>query len=123
MLALFANDAEVTMAPGTFRGKAAIRKFFEWEMRMAPVATSNDTGLGMVLVGRSVVWECQISAMVQGVSHTTDAVRILRSVRDFARKEWPLRGSPADVGRLGGTAVSGQHNMAIWRSRPHVAER
>ena len=21
----------------------------------------------------------------------------LRSVRDFARKEWPLRGSPADV--------------------------
>jgi putative oxidoreductase len=49
--------------------------------------------------------------------------KVLRSVRDFARKEWPLRGSPADVGRLGGTAVSGQHNMAIWRSRPHVAER
>jgi ABC-type multidrug transport system ATPase subunit len=23
----------------------------------------------------------------------------LRSVRDFARKEWPLRGSPADVRR------------------------
>jgi hypothetical protein len=24
---------------------------------------------------------------------------VLRSVRDFARKEWPLRGSPADVRR------------------------
>ena len=23
--------------------------------------------------------------------------KVLRSVRDFARKEWPLRGSPADV--------------------------
>ena len=29
MLALFADDAEATMAPGTFRGKAAIRKLFE----------------------------------------------------------------------------------------------
>jgi SnoaL-like domain len=61
MLALFADDAEVTMAPGTFRGKAVIRKFFEWEVRMALVATSCDAGLGMVVVGRSVVWECQIS--------------------------------------------------------------
>ncbi len=25
----------------------------------------------------------------------------IRSVRDFARKEWPLRGSPADVRRRG----------------------
>ena len=51
MLALFADDAEVTMAPGTFRGKAAIRKFFEWEVRMVPVATSTDAGLGMAVVG------------------------------------------------------------------------
>ena len=27
-----------------------------------------------------------------------DLLKQLRSVRDFARKEWPLRGSPADVG-------------------------
>ena len=77
MLALFADDAQVTMAPGTFRGKAAIRKFFEWETRMAPVATSMDAGLGLAVVGRSVVWECQVSETIQGVSYTTDAVRIL----------------------------------------------
>jgi hypothetical protein len=77
LLALFADDAQVTMAPGTFRGKAAIRKFFEWEVRMAPVATSKDAGLGMAVVGRSVVWECQVSETVQGVPYTTDAVRIL----------------------------------------------
>jgi hypothetical protein len=77
MLALFADDAEVTMAPGTFRGKAAIRKFWEWEVRMVPVAASSDTGLGMVVVGRSVVWERQVSATVEGVPYTTDAVTIL----------------------------------------------
>jgi UDPglucose--hexose-1-phosphate uridylyltransferase len=32
-------------------------------------------------------------------------VKFLRSVRDFARKEWPLRGSPADV-RCGGALRS-----------------
>ena len=77
ILALFADDAQVTMAPGTFGGKAAIRKFFEWETRMAPVAASKDAGLGMAVVGRSVVWECQVSETIRGVPHTTDAVRIL----------------------------------------------
>jgi hypothetical protein len=38
---------------------------------------TTDTGLGMVVVGRSVVWECQISETVQGVPYTIDAVRIL----------------------------------------------
>jgi ketosteroid isomerase-like protein len=33
MLALFADDAELTAAPGTFRGKAAIGKFFAWDAR------------------------------------------------------------------------------------------
>ncbi|MGZ3303826.1 MAG: nuclear transport factor 2 family protein [Isosphaeraceae bacterium] len=77
MLALFADDAEATMAPGTFRGKAAIRKLFEWEVRLSPVATSKDAGLGMVVVGRSVVWERQVSETANGVPYTTDAVTIL----------------------------------------------
>ncbi len=77
MMALFADDAEATMAPGAFRGKAAIRKLFEWEVRLSPVATSKDTGLGMVVVGRSVVWERQVSETAKGVPYTTDAVTIL----------------------------------------------
>jgi ketosteroid isomerase-like protein len=77
MLALFADDAQATMAPGTFRGKAAIRKLFEWEVRLSPVSTSKDTGLGMVVVGRSVVWERQVSETAEGVPYTTDAVTIL----------------------------------------------
>jgi ketosteroid isomerase-like protein len=77
MLALFADDAEATMAPGTFRGKAAIRKLFEWEVRLSPVATSKDAGLGMVVVGQSVVWERHVSETAGGVPYTTDAVTIL----------------------------------------------
>ena len=77
ILALFADNAEATMAPGTFRGKAAIRKLFEWEIRLSPVAKSKDTGLGMAVVGRSVVWERQVSETADGVPYTTDAVTIL----------------------------------------------
>lgn len=77
MLALFADDAEATMAPGTFRGKAAIRKLFEWEVRLSPVAANKDTGLGLVVAGQSVVWERQVSETAEGVPYTTDAVTIL----------------------------------------------
>ena len=44
---------------------------------MAPVATSTDAGLGMAVVGRSVMWECRLSETVQGVPYTVDVVRIL----------------------------------------------
>lgn len=56
MLALFADDAEVVAAPGTFRGKAALRKLFEWDVRMSPTATVRDAGLGVLVSGRTVVW-------------------------------------------------------------------
>jgi hypothetical protein len=49
---------------------------------------------------------------------TSRSRRCLRSVRDFARKEWPLRGSPADVGRRGERPSQGN---TTWRSG--VADR
>lgn len=77
MLALFADDAELTVAPGTFRGKAAIRKYLEWDARVSPSATTRDTGLGVLVVGRSVVWERQALETAEGVPFRTDAVTIL----------------------------------------------
>jgi SnoaL-like protein len=59
MLELFADDAELTAAPGTFRGKAAIRRFLQWDARVSPAATIRDTGLGVLIVDRSAVWERQ----------------------------------------------------------------
>lgn len=67
MLALFAGDAEVIAAPGTFWGKTAIRKFFEWDAQTCPAATIRDTGLGVLVVGRPVVWERQVLETAEGV--------------------------------------------------------
>ena len=41
--------------------------------------------------------ECCRALITVGTPHS-GTPKALRSVRDFARKEWPLRGSPADVG-------------------------
>ncbi len=43
---------------------------------------------------------------------------LLRSVRDFARKEWPPSGAVRLTWDVGGTAFPGQHEIAIRRSRP-----
>ena len=43
------------------------------------------------------LWSDEIGAL----NMLVDEQKVLRSVRDFARKEWPLRGSPADVRRHG----------------------
>ena len=36
LLALFADDAELTVAPGTFRGKDAVRRLYEWDAELSP---------------------------------------------------------------------------------------
>lgn len=77
VLALFAADAQLTVAPGTFRGKAAIRRFFEWDIQLSPTSTSVDTGLGVLVVGRSVVWERRVLETAEGIPFHTDAVTIL----------------------------------------------
>lgn len=77
MLALFADDAELTAAPGTFRGKAAIGRFFEWDARISPAATIHDMGLGVLVIGRSVVWERQVLETAEGVPFREEAVTIM----------------------------------------------
>jgi ketosteroid isomerase-like protein len=77
LLALFADDAVFIWAAGTFRGKAAIRKVLEQDVRASPTATVRDTGLGILVAGRSVVWERQVTLTVKGVPVREDAVTIL----------------------------------------------
>jgi transcriptional regulator with XRE-family HTH domain len=38
-----------------------------------------------------------IGEWLRGKRFPQDVGKLLRCVRDFARKQWPLRGSPADV--------------------------
>ncbi len=77
MLALFADDAEVVAAPGTFRGKAALRKLFEWDVRMSPTATVRDAGLGVLVSGRTVVWERELDLTAEGVGYVEKAATML----------------------------------------------
>ncbi len=77
MLGMFADDAVMIWAQGTFQGKAAIRQVLEQDVGECSVAAVRDTGLGMVVVGRSVVWERQVSLTVKGVPVREDAVTIL----------------------------------------------
>lgn len=77
LLAMFADDAVMFWSQGTFRGKAAIRPVLEQDVRECSTAAVRDTGLGIVVVGQSVVWERQISLTIQGVPVREDAVTIL----------------------------------------------
>jgi ketosteroid isomerase-like protein len=77
MLAMFAEDAVMFLSEGTFQGKAAIRKVLEQDVRGGSTAVVCDTGLGMLVAGRSVVWERQVTLTVQGVPVREDAVTIL----------------------------------------------
>lgn len=53
----FADDCEITVEPGTYRGKAEIRKLIAWDAELSPTAEIRDTGIGIVVAGRTVVWE------------------------------------------------------------------
>jgi ketosteroid isomerase-like protein len=77
MAAMFSDDAVMFWAQGTFRGKAAIRQVLEQDVRECSSAVVRDTGLGILVAGRSVVWERQVSLTVQGVPVREDAVTIL----------------------------------------------
>jgi hypothetical protein len=50
----------------------------------------------------------QVAGLLTGFHEgELDEAKALRSVRDFARKEWPLRGSPADVSGTGALRSAG----------------
>ena len=61
ILALFADNGEFTAAPGTFRGKAEVRRFLEWDASLSPTTIVRDSGVGVVVAGQTAVWERVIS--------------------------------------------------------------
>lgn len=94
MVELFADDAEYTLAPGTFRGKSAIRRLLEWDARLSPTATIRDTGLKILASDRTVVWERQLALTAEGVSYQENALTVIefddagliRNVRSYYDK-------------------------------------
>ena len=77
LVALFADDGQVTAAPGTFRGKDAVRKFFSWDAGLSPTVSVRDTGIGVLVAGSTVVWERVISLSYEGVPYDEDVTTVI----------------------------------------------
>lgn len=77
MLALFTDDGEFTAAPGTFRGKAAVRRFLQWDATLSPTTTVHDTGIGVLVAGHTAVWERIISLSYKNVPYQERSVAIV----------------------------------------------
>ncbi len=74
---LFAADAELTWAGGTFRGQEDIRRVLEWDARQSPTAAVTDSGVGIVVAGPTIVWERVVHLAYEGVPFDERAVTVL----------------------------------------------
>jgi len=69
IMALYADGAELTLEEGTFRGKDAIRRVFEWDAKLSPTAQVRDSGIGLLVSGNVAVSERVISASAEGIPY------------------------------------------------------
>lgn len=82
LLALFTDDAEVTAAPGTFRGTDEIRRFFEWDVRLSPTASVRRTGIGVLVAGQRAVRESVIAATAEGIPYELPGLSVFEFESD-----------------------------------------
>jgi ketosteroid isomerase-like protein len=76
IMALFADDAELTWAGGTFRGKAKVRKVVEWDVEQSPTARVDLTGIGIVTGDRLVVAERVVHLTADGIAYEEPALTV-----------------------------------------------
>lgn len=76
LLALFADDAELTVAPGTFRGKDAIRRLYEWDAELSPTVSVRDRGSGVLVSGHVAACEHVTSATYEGIPYEEPAAKV-----------------------------------------------
>jgi ketosteroid isomerase-like protein len=77
ILQLFADDGEFTAAPGTFRGKPAIRRFLEWDAKLSPTTTVRDNGVGIVVGDHTAVWERIIALSYKDVPYQEHSLAVV----------------------------------------------
>ena len=67
VVGLFAEDGDWRVGPGTFAGKDAVRRLFEWDVSLSPSLTSKEEGVGIVVKGNVAVRECRIAQTAEGI--------------------------------------------------------
>jgi ketosteroid isomerase-like protein len=67
VVALFAEDGDWTVGPGTFSGRASVRRLMEWDVGLSPTLRSRQTGVGIVAKGDVAASERVIEQTIEGV--------------------------------------------------------
>jgi ketosteroid isomerase-like protein len=94
LMGLFADDAELSWATGTFRGKDAIRKVFEWDVRLSPTAVVRHAGVGVIATDHTIVSERIVNLTAEGIPYEERAITVIevddagliRSMRSYYDK-------------------------------------
>jgi ketosteroid isomerase-like protein len=66
ILSYFADDATWVTPAGTFRGRAALRRYLTAETQMVPSVEITETGIGLIVQGTRAAVEHEIKGSVQG---------------------------------------------------------
>ncbi len=77
MMALFADDAELTDAGDTFRGKEKLRKVLEWDFELSPTATVDLSGMRVVTADHVAAYERVVHLMADGIPYDEPSVIII----------------------------------------------
>lgn len=76
LVELFAESGDWRLAPGTFTGKAAIRRMLEWDARLSPSSSCRESGVGVIVHGKVAVSERVIEQAYDGIPCTFPAVTV-----------------------------------------------
>ena len=73
---LFAADAVMSLAPGTFRGAEGIRRVLDWDWRATPTIRFRPMGVDVLVWGNVAVCEVTVEAAYAGVRYEYPNVRV-----------------------------------------------
>ena len=74
---LFAEHGDWTLGPGTFTGKAAIRRVMEWDVRLSSTSSCRQFGIGTVVHGNVAVNERLLEQSFEGIRFVCPVLTVL----------------------------------------------
>jgi ketosteroid isomerase-like protein len=69
LLDFFADDAVMTLAPGTFRGSDGVGRVLDWDLRITPTVQMRPLGIGLLVQDNVAVREVVFEATFEGIRY------------------------------------------------------